>query len=104
DPASSWPVRYHDNQRTADVSAPFEYHLADTFAPTLALPGDITAEATSAAGATVTFTATATDAVDGDVAVTCTPASGSTFPIGATTVTCTATDASDNTAAGTFAV
>ena len=40
------------------------------------------------------------DLVDGSVAVTCTPASGATFPIGATTVTCTATDARGNTGIG----
>ena len=36
--------------------------------------------------------------------VTCTPASGSTFPLGATTVSCSATDKAGNTATGTFAV
>jgi lysophospholipase L1-like esterase len=38
------------------------------------------------------------------VAVTCAPASGSAFPLGATTVTCTATDAANQTARCTFAV
>ena len=36
--------------------------------------------------------------------VVCSPASGSTFPTGSTTVTCTATDASGNTAVSTFMV
>jgi len=52
----------------------------------------------------VTYTATATDLVDGSVAVTCSPASGSTFPLGTTTVQCTATDAHNNTAHGSFTV
>ena len=56
--------------------------------PTLQLPSDITTEATSSAGAVVTFTATATDAEDGSITPVCIPASGSTFPIGETTVTC----------------
>ena len=51
-----------------------------------------------------TFTATATDLVDGDVAVICTPASGSTFELGTTTVTCTATDEAGNTASESFTV
>jgi hypothetical protein len=34
----------------------------------------------------------------------CSPASGSTFPVGTTTVTCTATDASGNTATCSFTV
>src|SRR5439155_25984278 len=38
------------------------------------------------------------------VTVGCTPASGSTFPKGTTTVTCTATDASSNTSSCTFTV
>jgi lysophospholipase L1-like esterase len=38
------------------------------------------------------------------VAVSCTPASQTLFPIGSTTVTCTATDARQRTAACTFAV
>jgi hypothetical protein len=62
------------------------------------LPANITANATSPSGAVVTYAApTAVDeAGDSPVAtVACTPASGSTFPIGATTVTCTATDADD---------
>ncbi|MBK6316694.1 MAG: HYR domain-containing protein [Blastocatellia bacterium] len=45
--------------------------------------------------AVVTYTATATDNCPGATIV-CTPASGSTFPVGTTTVTCTASDASPN--------
>ncbi len=57
------------------------------------------------AGAAVTWTApTATDIVDAAPSVACLPASGSTFAVGSTTVTCTATDASGNTATGSFAV
>src|SRR5262249_2481263 len=55
-------------------------------------------------GAVVTFTATATDNVDGTDPVTCTPASGSTFPVGTTTVNCTATDAAGNYSSGSFKV
>jgi hypothetical protein len=63
------------------------------------------AEATSPQGAEVTYAAaTATDLVDGSVDVSCTPASGSTFPLGTTEVTCTATDAAGNEATGSFNV
>lgn len=59
-------------------------------APILTVPEDMVVEATSPAGAVVTFTATATEGGT----VTCTPASGSTFALNATTtVTCTATNA-----------
>ena len=76
----------------------------DTTPPTLSLPPNITAEATSAAGAVVTYTASATDN-GSPVPVSCSPPSGSNFPLGpASTVTCTATDASSNTATGSFQV
>ena len=80
----------------------------DLVAPTLTLPGaptpGVTAEATGPAGAVVTYAVTATDNTDGTVAVACSRASGSTFPIGTTPVTCTATDSSGNLATGTFNV
>jgi HYR domain len=75
-------------------------------APTLVLPNDLTVEATSSAGAVVNFTVTATDAQDGDLtsSVVCTPASGSTFPLGETTVNCSVTDAGGLSASGSFKV
>jgi hypothetical protein len=52
----------------------------------------------------VTYKVTAHDAVDGSLPVTCTPRSGSRFRIGRTRVTCSATDASANTATAHFTV
>lgn len=52
----------------------------------------------------MSFAATATDAVDGNVAVTCDPVSGSSFDIGATTVSCSASDAAGNTSTRRFVV
>lgn len=77
--------------------------LVDT-PPVLQLPASITAEATSASGAAVPYTATATDDFDPSPVVSCSPASGSTFPLGTTTVTCTATDAAGNSSSGSFTV
>jgi hypothetical protein len=58
--------------------------------------GDITTPATSADGAVVTYTPpTASDESGETPAVSCDAPSGSTFPIGTTTVTCTATDSDD---------
>lgn len=68
--------------------------------PTLTLPSDITAEATSSAGAVVTYTATA----DENATVVCNPASGSTFPLGTTTVNCSATNILNQTTTGSFHV
>jgi hypothetical protein len=81
------------------ASADFTVTVQDTTAPSLAKPADITLTATSAAGAVATFAPTATDAVDGSVAATCTPASGSTFALGTTQVSCTATDKAGNKSA-----
>jgi hypothetical protein len=78
--------------------------IVDTTPPVLTLPVDIVAEATSPGGAVVTYAAFALDAVDGAVPVVCTPASGAMFPLGKTTVPCTATDLAGNVASGTFAV
>src|SRR6185503_9478883 len=72
----------------------------DKTAPTLSLPSDISQEATSSSGATVTYTATVTDNLDPNVTVSCAPASGSNFPIGSTKVDCSSTDQADNTANG----
>ena len=77
---------------------------ADTTPPVLSLPADKSVEATSSAGANVAYTATASDDVDPSPTVTCKPPSGSMFPLGATTVTCTATDASGNSATGSFTI
>jgi hypothetical protein len=83
----------------------FTVTVRDTTPPTLSLPASITAEATGASGAAVTYSgATATDLVDGSRPVTCDHASGSTFPLGTTTVQCTATDTHNNIGHGSFAV
>jgi hypothetical protein len=76
----------------------------DTTPPVLTLPTSVTVDATTPGGAVVSYTATATDDVDGAVPVTCRPASGSTFPIGDTTVGCTASDSAGNEASGAFVV
>jgi hypothetical protein len=72
--------------------------------PVLSLPTGIEVNATGPDGAVVTFDATATDNDPATPAVTCTPASGSTFPIGETTVSCSAVDAMGHETTGTFVV
>ena len=85
-------------------TATFTVTVRDTTKPVLALPSNLTAEATSPTGATLAFSATATDNISGSVPVTLTPASGSMFPLGITTVNATATDAAGNVATGSFTV
>ncbi|MFI1189116.1 VWA domain-containing protein [Streptomyces californicus] len=62
---------------------------------------DRTARAADDDGVRIDYTATATDPQDGALPVTCAPPSGSLFPVGTTTVTCTATDSAGNTGADT---
>jgi uncharacterized hydantoinase/oxoprolinase family protein len=70
----------------------------------LTLPGSITTDGTSPVGAIVTYVASATDIVGGNVPVLCSKVSGAVFPIGTTTVTCTATDGAGNSMSGSFQV
>jgi hypothetical protein len=86
------------------TSGMFNVTVVDTTAPTLHLPADLTAEATGPNGAAVSFSASASDLVDGSVSVNCSRASGSTFALGTTTVSCSASDARGNTASGSFSV
>jgi hypothetical protein len=86
-------------------SAAFAVAVTDRTAPTVVVPPSTTAAATSAAGAPVTYgPVSAEDLVDGALAATCDRASGEVFPLGATAVTCTATDAAGNTGSATFTV
>ncbi len=91
---------YSGNQATSS----FTITITDTTAPVLFLPDTVTAEATGPSGASVSYTASASDLVDGPTSPSCTPTSGSTFALGTTTVGCSATDLSGNEATGSFSV
>jgi hypothetical protein len=82
----------------------FNVTVGDTTAPTLALPRDMTAQAPSADGAFVTYSAYGKDGVDGETVATCYPESGTLFPAGTTTVHCSSSDSARNTSNGTFVV
>ena len=78
--------------------------VTDTTGPSLTLPAGIVVNATTPAGAAVTYAASATDDQDPSPALNCPPSSGSTFAIGTTAVNCTATDATGNSSNGSFNV
>ena len=82
----------------------FAVTVTDKTPPVLHLPSDITVAATDSTGAVVTFTVTATDNADSHPSIICAPPSGSLFPIGHTTVRCTAIDASGNSSEVTFGI
>ncbi|HLA14662.1 MAG TPA: HYR domain-containing protein, partial [Gemmatimonadaceae bacterium] len=77
--------------------------VVDVEAPVFNSIADISLDATSRDGAVVSFATSASD----NVAVTnisCSHASGSFFPVGSTSVTCTASDAANNRASVSFVV
>ena len=79
-------------------------YVSDTTPPTLSMPAGLVVDASTPAGTVVSYAVSATDNVDPSPTVVCTPVSGSTFPIGTTTVNCTASDAAGNVANGSFTV
>src|SRR5205085_6043104 len=81
------------------------FTVVDTTNPTITCPANVTVNAAAgASSATVSYPApVATDNQPG-VTVSCNKASGSSFNVGNTTVTCTATDTSNNTASCSFNV
>jgi len=77
--------------------------VADKEPPTLGVPADFAVNATSPAGAVVTYKVIASDNV-AVASLTCSPESGTTFPVGTSSVTCVASDPSGNRASATFHV
>ncbi|WP_434441116.1 VWA domain-containing protein [Lentzea sp. E54] len=65
---------------------------------------DVTVQAQDATGATITYEASATDSQGRPLTPACTPPSGTRFPIGITTVTCTATDGQGRTGTDTAVI
>jgi lysophospholipase L1-like esterase len=73
-------------------------------APTLTCPANVEIAAHNGEAPVVNFDAPTAQGGDAPVTVACTPASGTTFPVGANTVNCTATDASKRSATCSFSV
>ncbi len=86
------------------ASCSFTVTVNDMQTPTITCPSAIvTGNTAGQCSAVVTFAATAMDNCAG-VGVMCAPGSGSSFAVGTTSVSCTATDASGNTASCSFTV
>lgn len=96
------------NGTPPDATCSFTVTVRDTQTPTVNCPANLTAvtdkTVCQSACQVVSFPLpVASDNCPG-VTVVCNPASGSCFPVGNTSVTCTASDAAGNTAACSFAV
>jgi hypothetical protein len=77
----------------------------DATAPALTAPPNQVVQQASAAGAVVTYPSpTIVETGSGIASSSCVPASGSIFPVGLTTVHCTATDLAGNTGSAAFTV
>ncbi|MBK9008976.1 MAG: HYR domain-containing protein [Anaerolineae bacterium] len=72
--------------------------------PVLSLPANIIVEATGVSGAVVNYSASASDNLDPAPTFGCSQSSGSTFPLGITTVSCTSTDQAGNSSVGSFTI
>jgi hypothetical protein len=95
-----------DQSGNTDVGS-FSITVVDISAPQITVPsGPFTAEASGPTGSVMTFTVSATDAVDTSVDIECKDGdgnvvfSGDEFALGETTVTCTATDDFGNSVTG----
>lgn len=102
-PIGTTPVVCSDG---ANAPVHFNVTVTDTEAPTISCPANVTAfEAPSGSGsANVTYPDPTAADNSGQVTVTTDHPSGSSFPVGTTTVTATATDAGGRTATCTFTV
>jgi hypothetical protein len=97
---------------TAQFTITITVQSNDTTPPVLSVPANIKVNATSPAGAVVSYTVTATDPdnTPAQITIVCAPASGSTFPLGAggttktTTVSCTAHDPAGNGSSKSFTI
>ncbi len=92
------------NKANLSASGSFTITVPAPTGPVITVPPFRVLGAPTSAGDPVTYTVTATDQVDKTVPVTCNPPSGATFPIGTTTVNCTATDSGGRTASASFDV
>jgi hypothetical protein len=106
-PVGTTTVTCKSNNNAGPEMCTFTVTVNDTQSPLITCPGSVNTTAAAscpiATGAPGNFTVTASDNCPG-VTVVCTPPSGSTFPVGTTSVSCTATDASGNKATCTFSV
>jgi hypothetical protein len=84
----------------------FNVIVADTTPPVVSVPASKTVEANGPGGSTSSYEVSASDLGEpvSPGRISCSPASGSNFPLGTSTVTCTATDAVGNKGAKSFTI
>ena len=106
DGAHTFAVRAVDAAGNVDATPASRSWTVRSALPVLKVPADQVVEATGPTGALVTYAVSAQDGADPlpPDAINCTPPSGSTFKLGPTTVTCTATNTLGAAAKASFTV
>lgn len=99
---STLTVTAHDSQGGVATTQLVAHY--DFVPPIITCPGDITVIATNGSDARVDYTVTATDNRPEPITIACNPPSGSAFPVGTNTITCSASDLCGNTNTCTFNV
>ena len=100
-------ITYSATDGTNSAMATRTVNVVDTTGPVISCPSNITLTLppnSTATSATVSFTVTATDSCSSSVTVTTDHASGSSFPVGTTTVIATADDHNGNTSSCPFTI
>jgi microsomal dipeptidase-like Zn-dependent dipeptidase len=92
----------HDAAQNSS-SCDMTVQVVDTASPSVTCPTPLTVECTGSRSAVATFSAQASDVCAGTLTPSC-PTSGNSFPLGTTSVSCSATDPSNNTGSCTSSV
>jgi len=100
-----WRIYARDNAGNKGDWTEGRQIIIDTEPPQITCPGDVTQDNDSGqCSAVVTWAVPIVSDNVGVASVSCDPPSGSTFPVGTTTVTCTATDLAGNVTTCSFGV
>jgi sugar lactone lactonase YvrE len=103
----TYMITYSATDGTNSATAKRTVNVVDTTPPVITCPSNITVTLppnSTATSAPVSFTVTAVDSCSSNVTVTTDHASGSSFPVGTTTVNATADDHNGNTSSCLFAI
>jgi HYR domain-containing protein len=102
----TFSVQARDVAGNTDATPASRTWKVDSSGPDLQVPARHVVEATSAAGAVVVFSVTASDNGEAVLpgSISCSPSSGRTFPLGTTPVSCQVTDPSGNSDSKSFDV
>lgn len=86
------------------ANSSFNVDIVDTSAPNIVIPLGVFGESLDGMATAVYYTVSATDTIDGQVELQCIPASGDLFPLGESSVSCSAQDTSGNQSHNSFAI